>query len=103
MHAGRMDARRSARPSAIDRAKVLWGECAVAIREDLRAAGVRGSLRRLDSYTRGAQQRGVSAPTKLAELAKEMRDHGLPQEAALARVRNMAEQIVLLMYRDAAS
>lgn len=71
------------------------------IRNDLRSKGVQGDLRTLDEIASG--RRGLNAPTQLTKLAMEMRQHGIPEAAAMARLTHVAQQITALVYHDGAA
>ena len=86
---------------ALMKAQRLWQTEAAVIRGDLRRRGVSGPLRTLDLMASGT--RGVSAPIVLTRVAIEMRDHGISEAAAIARLTHVAQQIAQLVYHDGAA
>lgn len=90
----------STKGKALMQAQRIWQTEAAVIRGELRERGVRGDLRTLDLMASGT--RGVSAPIGLTRVAIEMRDHGLSEEAIVARLTHVATQIAALVCHDAA-
>ena len=86
---------------ALVKAQRLWQTEAAVIRGELRKRGVSGPLRTLDEMASGT--RGVSAPIGLTRVAIEMRDHGISEAAAIARLTHVAQQIAQLVYHDGAA
>lgn len=91
----------TAKSGALLRACRVWQTEAAVIRNDLRTQGVHGDLRTLDEIASG--RRGLNAPTQLTKLAMEMRQHGIPEAAAMARLTHVAQQITALVYHDGAA
>lgn len=88
-------------PTALDRAKRVWGEEAALIRGELRERGVRGRLRRLDERASGT--RGRAAALSTFADAVELARNGLPLEVALAHSQRVLEQTYRLAYEQAAN
>ena len=91
----------STKGRALVKAQRIWQTEAAVIRGELRQRGVRGDLRTLDLMASGT--RGVAAPIGLTRVAIEMRDHGLSEAAAVARLTHVAQQIAQLVYHDGAA
>lgn len=83
---------------AVVRASRAWRECAVHVRGELRALGVRGELRRVDDYASGA--RGVSTTRTLAEFVAFCRESGLSRETGAARLGDFVMTVVSEGYAE---
>ena len=84
------------RGKAFDRAVEVFGECALHVRGELRAYGVRGEVRRLDDYANG--KRGVGMARLLADFAMYCRERGMPEDRMAVRLREMVDGVVSEVY-----
>lgn len=87
--------------SAVTAASRRWQEAAIHIRGELRANGIRGELRALDSYARG--YRGTAAAKVLHALVKEAHDGRLPARVIAAELAHLTAGIVADVYGQAIS
>lgn len=83
---------------AVRRASQAWQTCAVHVRGELRAHGVRGELRRLDDYASG--QRGDGVARFLAEFAEYARQHGMPANRLAAHLGELTADVVTAVYAE---
>ena len=84
--------------TAVQRASAVWQECAVHVRGELRAHGVRGELRRLDDYASG--QRGDGVARFLSDFAAYAKEHGMPAHRVAAHLGELTAGVVATVYAD---
>lgn len=84
---------------AIDRAARRWfGSAAVSVRGTLRAQGVGGPMKLLDTYASG--ERGTAAPDQLATFVRFARDNGMSESDAQVALRQMVEGLTSDVYAE---
>ena len=88
--------------TAVERASAMWQECAVHVRGELRAHGVRGELRRLDDYASG--ERGAAVARFLSDFTAYAKAHGMPAHRIAAHLGELTAGVVATVYggKDAA-
>lgn len=76
-----------------------WSECALHVRGQLRAYGVRGELRRLDDYTSG--NRGAGMARFIAEFVAYCHEKGMPPDAIAQRLGTFTADAVAHVTKSA--
>lgn len=84
---------------AVTRAAQAWQTCAVHVRGELRAHGVRGYLRRLDDYAAG--YRGTGVAVFLSDFAQYAKDHGMPADRVEEHLTRLVSDVVGQVYGSA--